>query len=667
MWKKILSKKISIGAKISLIFSSLIILISITSVTISSIYSRNNITSTINENLINKVEDSTKIISTELKSKYLALTNIAKMPEIQSMDWNQQYPALLRESEKWGFEHIFIMDPQGISYYSETNTIKDQSSEDFYHNITGNKKILTEPFVSTDRNYSIVTLTLPIFRDGTFVGNICGVLPLHNINNIISNISIGNSSFAYIFNKFGEFVSHKDMSLVYNKDKISDNNENYKALMPLLKSYDNLETSVQNFKINGKDYITVYSNIPETSWTFCISILKSEVYKSINQTVNSIVIVSIISIIIGLLLCTYIGKWISREINKIKHFSFELSKCNLTHKEESTGNNEFSQVITSLNDSVGSLNSTIKTVYDGSSELADSTNKINTMIYDMFAELSRASESLENISEIINNSSASLNELDSTSLNIKNNLLTSKDSVQTGLDLANSIETSSHELMEKSISTKEYIHNIYTKCNERLKNSLEKVKVIDTISLMSDEILEISEQTNILALNAAIEAARAGEDGKGFAIVAEEVRKLAEQSSDTVTSIQTNLNEVFSAVNELTSASRELASIFEDTIIKEYESLSSYTASYKDSSKSVKNLLLDYSDMFNSAASSIIDISNTITNLSTSISNVAESTSNITANISSINDSGNSIADIANTNKSVAKNLSESVSKFTIE
>lgn len=665
--KKILSKKISIGAKISLIFSSLIILISITSVTISSIYSRNNITSTINENLINKVEDSTKIISTELESKYLALTNIAKMPEIQSMDWNQQYPALLRESEKWGFEHIFIMDPQGISYYSETNTIKDQSSEDFYHNITGNKKILTEPFVSTDRNYSIVTLTLPIFRDGTFVGNICGVLPLHNINNIISNISIGNSSFAYIFNKFGEFVSHKDMSLVYNKDKISDNNENYKALMPLLKSYDNLETSVQNFKINGKDYITVYSNIPETSWTFCISILKSEVYKSINQTVNSIVIVSIISIIIGLLLCTYIGKWISREINKIKHFSFELSKCNLTHKEESTGNNEFSQVITSLNDSVGSLNSTIKTVYDGSSELADSTNKINTMIYDMFAELSRASESLENISEIINNSSASLNELDSTSLNIKNNLLTSKDSVQTGLDLANSIETSSHELMEKSISTKEYIHNIYTKCNERLKNSLEKVKVIDTISLMSDEILEISEQTNILALNAAIEAARAGEDGKGFAIVAEEVRKLAEQSSDTVTSIQTNLNEVFSAVNELTSASRELASIFEDTIIKEYESLSSYTASYKDSSKSVKNLLLDYSDMFNSAASSIIDISNTITNLSTSISNVAESTSNITANISSINDSGNSIADIANTNKSVAKNLSESVSKFTIE
>ena len=154
------------------------------------------------------------------------------MPEIQSMDWNQQYPSLLRESEKWGFEHIFIMDPQGISYYSETNTIKDQSSEDFYHNITGNKKILTEPFVSTDRNYSIVTLTLPIFRDGKFVGNICGVLPLHNINNIISNISIGNSSFAYIFNKFGEFVSHKDMSLVYNKDKISDNNENYKALMP---------------------------------------------------------------------------------------------------------------------------------------------------------------------------------------------------------------------------------------------------------------------------------------------------------------------------------------------------------------------------------------------------------------------------------------------------
>ena len=654
------------GKKILLIFSTLIILSSIISVTMSAVYLKDGVLSTTNENLLNKVVDSSALISNELENRFTALYTISKMDNIQSMDWNLQYPTLVKSASDWGFKHLFIMDPNGISYYAENNTIKDQSSEQFYKDITGNKKTITEPFVVADEGFSIITLTVPIMNGDKFLGTLCGVVDLHNINNTIQNIQLGNTGFAYIINKHGNFVAHKDMTLVYNGDQINKDNKNYNSLLPLVNSYDNLKTNVEVFSINGEKHFTSYASIPNTSWTLCISMAESEVYSATSKTIKTLIIISIVSVIISVIICLYINKWITNEINKIKQFSLELSECNLTHKEDTSGNDEFSQVITSLNDSVTVLNSTIKTVYTGSSDLADSTNKMDTMISSMFDELNSASDSLENISALIEESSTSLIELDSTSTDIKDNLITSKESIQTGLSLADSIENSSSELLNKSEDTKIYLKKTYASCNEKLKNSIERVKVIDNISLMSNEILQIAEQTNLLALNAAIEAARAGENGKGFAVVADEVRKLAEQSSETVSSIQNNITEVFSAVNELTSSSKELASIFEDIILREYDSLSSYTAIYKENSKSVKELLLNYNDMFNSAASSIVDISNTISNLSKSMSTVADSASTISASISSINDNGNSISKISNNNKEIAKNLSESISKFNI-
>ena len=108
---------------------------------------------------------------------------------------------------------------------------------------------------------------------------------------------------------------------------------------------------------------------------------------------------------------------------------------------------------------------------------------------------------------------------------------------------------------------------------------------------MLKQIRNISKKTNIIAVNAHIESARAGEYGKGFMVVAGEVRKLAEQSSSVVDKIQGDVKDMTDAVSELIGCSRDMLSSVEEKIVKEYAHIINMSLEYQNDSNKIKDFI----------------------------------------------------------------------------
>lgn len=153
---------------------------------------------------------------------------------------------------------------------------------------------------------------------------------------------------------------------------------------------------------------------------------------------------------------------------------------------------------------------------------------------------------------------------------------------------------------------------------------------MDKIHTLTDSIMEIASQTNLLALNASIEAARAGEAGKGFAVVASEIGNLANESSDTVVSINAIMVEISQAVQDITDNLGNIVDFLENVVLKDYEQFEAVGVQYNQDADTV--------------SSSMGNIEGAVNRLSATIGEIADALEGIT---STVGESATGVGEIA--------------------
>ena len=668
--KKIMS---SFASKILIQITILVVVVTVLSNVVTAVFTRKVLENITFENVVDRAKDYSEILDNQFNERFKQLEYISNLEAVQSMDWEKQYPVLLSEGRKWGFKQVFVMDLKGTGYYPEDGVVKDQSSEPFFTDISGDKRVITEPFIDGATEFSITTLTMPIKKDNKVIGNICGVVTLDSLNEIIQTIELGKSGYAFLLRKNGEFVAHKDMSLVYTQKSIAEDAENgqgfeyLKEFSSLIQEVENKTSGTKSLKVNGEHLQVAYSPVQSTPWTVVFVASRDEILSKLDVLKYYQLIIVLIGIAISIAISLLIKSSINKKLVKVTKYSEELSNLNLKYKENEIDNDEFGDAVNSLNKAVDILEDTMKDVKDSSNKMTQSNEVINEMLSEVFSEISDSGEAIEFISASMEESSAALTELREMSESVNNNTEDSLKKALNGLEVAENIEKESEILHEESIKSKDELEKTYAVQREKLNVALEKVKIIENIATMSDSILEISEQTNLLALNAAIEAARAGEQGKGFAVVADEVKKLAEESSAKVNDIQNSLKDVLLAVEELSVSSTDILKIVDKDVMNNFQKMIKIAVDYKEAGLSVKRMASDFNSIANLNADSIKEITNTIGDLTDAIAEVSNSSYILAENMSSITEKNNDIVDKVEESNNLVEALDKSVAKFILE
>lgn len=557
----------SIKMKLIMAFAILILVASLTTGLIATITATNSLESEAEKSLELLASDAATITRGEVELQAKALEMVANIEGIRSMEWDVQQPILSNFVKKTNFLDMAVVDLSGNAQYSDGSTAQ-LAERDYVIKALKGESAVSDIILSKVTGELVLMYAHPIESNGQIVGALVGRRSGEALSLISDGVGYGDEGYGYIINNSGVMVGHPDRDMVYGQFspiEEAENDESVVSLAELFKTIIAEKRGVGYYNFNNNNLYAGYAPIEGTNWIFVITANENEVLASVPGMQRSIFLVLIIVLVVSIGIVYFIGDTMTKPIIAAVNYAKEIAALDIRKNIDERylkKKDEVGVLTRALQEIIDSLRSVIAEVNESAELVSAASEQLTASSTESAGTAEEVSKTIEEIATGASNQAKSVEEGSNKASMLGEIIEKDQDYLKKLNESSNQVTT----LVENGLAEIQELSVITEQANSATTDIYDIIiktsKSSESIGQASDVISSIAGQTNLLALNAAIEAARAGEAGKGFAVVAEEIRKLAEQSSESTSYIDTIVRELQENSN---SAVRTIESVKEIT------------------------------------------------------------------------------------------------------
>ena len=585
---------------------------------------------------LNYSQSNAEMISNWLKSKHTVVA--AARNALSNLTGREDIVAALHQAwESGNFSSTFAGNTNGDTYYFDGRQPEnyDPRARPWYKLAQSQSGISqSEPFWGKSANAWVISFSQSVTFSNGLQGALGGAATLEDINRVVSAIDVPGDGIAFLVSETGTMISHPDSQFNGEPlDKFSRDID-IRDLTNAAKSNELAELT-----INDVEYLVSSFNVEDTDW-YLVSMGQEQVLmRPIERLFWSQVLIALGFILAAIFGLTALIRYLLSDLLKVSEALEDIAQGDgdLTVQIDSKSNDEVGKLATNFNAFVLKLRGIISDVAGLTTDLSEQSNVAASSAEERSQRVKVQMDEITMVATAVTEMTAATQEIASNAELTAHNSKESVDVSEKGQQLSVQCQTSINSLASEVDSATQVI--------EALNQQSEHINSIVTA------ISDIAEQTNLLALNAAIEAARAGEQGRGFAVVADEVRVLSQRTHTSTEEISQMINQLQTTTNKAVKAMAQCHELASTSVTDTESSNQSFTE-------------------INGAIQNISDMSIQISTAAEEQASVTEEISRNTENIRTVSEEFREEAlegsKQANDLKVLSDALAEQVSKFKL-
>lgn len=564
-------------------------------------YMRAEILENIESQVTNKTILSANKADTWLKERIAEVETLAITPIVTSLDYKGINEFLTSSLGSIGnlqeYSSFWIADLEG-NWYSQSGKTGNVKSEAYFTDVINKRRtVVSQPHFGVVERIEVITIATPVKISGEIVAVLGGNVKHTEVIKLAVSEKVGETGTCGLYAQNGDLIADRDswFSVISNLFNRGNSEESQQAttqtynlfqdesnpVHALASTFTSQDNSTAIVDIDGKSEFVSHAKLSTVDWILITTVETAEFMGSLSSLLTTnLILFSILLALMAVILSVLVSRLVSSPLKKLHKATLELTSgsADLTKRIKLNSLREINSLADGFNAFTEKVQNIVSGIHSSKNHLTEVGEELHASTEETVTAINQIADNVQRVRQDITKQTNSVTETVGAVNQIASNILS----------LENMIENQSTQVTGASSSIEEMLANISLVNNsiEQMTNSFDtlsddiklgnekrselnqKLVEIEKQSVMLHEanqvIASIANQTNLLAMNAAIEAAHAGSAGKGFSVVADEIRKLSETSSKQSRTIRDQLSKIHTSIENVVTVSDDSSKVFED-------------------------------------------------------------------------------------------------------